>query len=306
MAITKVIIIGANGKLGPSILKALLDVESFHVSAIVRVSSKSTYPSTVTTVKVDDDLPYDQLVKVLTGQDALVISFSGNQKDDSIKLADAAFEAGVKHIIPADYGSCDSSDQRSLDLIPLYINKKDVRDHVIKLAEKTRDDGSSLSWTSFITGHFFDYGLKSGLLAMDVNKHTAEVFDGGNYKFAASTLKDIGIATARILQHANDPRLKNKLVYTQSVQTTQNELVAVVQEVQNQQYEVKKVSSDDFIRDKKAYLKEHPGDHDTTEDLVAVGGIINTNWDTKGDRYVNDLLNMPDVGLKQLVAEALA
>lgn len=306
MDINKVTIIGANGKLGPSILKALLDVQSFQVSAIVRVSSKSTYPSSVTTVKVDDDLPYDQLVKVLTGQDALVISFSGNLKDDSIKLADAAFEAGVKHIIPADYGSCDSSDPQSLDLIPLYNNKKVVRDHLIKVADKTRDDGSSLSWTSFVTGHFFDYGLKTGLLAVDVNKHTATVFDDGDYKFAASTLKDIGMATARILQHADDPRLKNKMVYTQSIQTTQNDLVAVVEEVTQQKYKVEKVSSKAFIKEKKAHLSSNPDDHETTEELVAVGGIINTDWDTKGNRYVNDLLEMPSVGLKQLVIEALA
>lgn len=306
MAITKVTIIGANGTLGPSILKALLDVESFQVSAIVRVSSKSTYPSSVTTVKVDDDLPYAQLVKVLTGQDALVISFSGNLKDDSIKLANAAFEAGVKHIIPADYGSCDSSDPKSLELIPLYTNKKDVRDHLIKLASKTRDDGSSLSWTSFVTGHFFDHGLTCGLLAVDVKKHKAQLFDDGNYKFAASTLKDIGIAAARILQHADHPRLKNKLVYTQSVQATQNELVDTLQEVTGEKYDVQKVGADAFIKEKKAHLKAHPGDHDTTEEIVAVGGIINTNWDTKGDRYVNDLLNMPNVGLKQLVTEALA
>lgn len=306
MAINKVTIIGANGRLGPSILKALLEVDTFKVSAIVRASSKSTYPSSVITVRVDDDLPYEQLVKVLTGQDALVISFSGNQKDDSIKLANAAFEAGVKHIIPADYGSCDSSDPQSLDLIPLYLNKKDVRDHLITLAAKSRDDGSTLSWTSFVTGHFFDYGLKSGLLAMDVNKHTAQVFDNGDYKFAATTLRDIGRAAAKILLHADDPRLKNKLVYVQSVQLTQNELVATVEEVQGQKYDASKISSEDFIREKKAHLKENPDDHDTTEDLVAVGGIINTNWDTKGDAYVNDLLEMPSVGLKQLVTEALA
>lgn len=306
MAISKVTIIGANGTLGPSILKALLEVDSFKVSAIVRKSSKSTYPDTVTTVKVEDDLPYKQLVEVLKGQDALVISFSGNQKDDSIKLANAAFEAGVKHIIPADYGSCDSSDPVSLELIPLYINKKVVRDHLETLTKKTRDDGSTLSWTSFITGHFFDYGLKTGLLAMDVNKHTALVFDGGNYKFAATTLRDIGTATVRILQHADDPRLKNKLVYVQSVQTTQNELVTVVEEVTNQKFDVQQVKSDDFIREKKAKLKEDPNDHETTEELVAVGGISNTNWDTKGDLFVNDLLRMPNVGLKQLVTEALA
>lgn len=305
-AIKSVVIVGANGRLGPSILRALLEVEDFKVSALVRASSKSTYPDAVNVIKVDDDLPYDQLVKALIDQDALVISFSGNERDASIKLADAAFEAGVKHVIPADYGSCDSSDPKSLDLIPLYVNKKDVRDYLIELSGRERSSGEKLGWTSFITGHFFDYGLKSGLLAVDVDKRTALVFDGGNYKFAATVLRDIGLCAARILQRADDPRLKNKLVYVQSVQTTQNELVAAVEEVTGNKLQVEQVTSDDFIKENKESLRLKPGDHDITENLVTVGGIINTDWDTKGDLYVNDLLGLPVRDLKQLVAEALA
>lgn len=305
MSLRKVVLVGANGRLGPYILQALLESGSFQVSVLTRASSKSTYSSNVNVLKTDDDLPFDQLVQALRGQDALVIAFAGTQKDNSIKLANAAFEADIKHIIPADFGSCDSSDQKSLDLIPLYVAKKDVRDHLIELAKKTRGDGSSLSWTSLINGHFFDYGLKSGLLSINLEKGTTRTFDGGKHKFAATKLADIGLATARILQKADNSRLKNKLVCIQSVQITQNELVPVVEEVTGKKLQVEDVKSEDFIREYKDKLQQDPGNHDVTEELVTVGGIVRTNWDDRGDAYVNDLVGLSLRDLKSSVQEAL-
>ncbi|KAK5084441.1 hypothetical protein LTR05_005517 [Lithohypha guttulata] len=305
MSIQKVTLIGANGRLGPSILDALLNTSDFEASVLTRASSKSTYPSNVKVLKTEDDLPFDQLVEALRGQDALVIAFAGTQKDNSIKLANAAFEAGLKHIIPADFGSCDSSDPQSLDLVPLYINKKDVRDHLIELTKKTRQDGTTIAWTSLITGHFFDYGLKSGLLSINLDKKSSTIFDNGTYPFGATNLRDIGFCTARILQNANHPRLKNQIVYVQSLQTTQNDLVAVVEDVVGAKFQIEKVKADDFISEHKAKLKQNPDDHEATEDLVTVGGIINTNWDTKGDAYVNDLLGLQLKEHRKLVEEAL-
>lgn len=305
MDVRKVMLVGANGHLGPSVLQALLENPGFAVSILTRASSRSNYSGILNVVKVDDGLPYDQLVKALTGQDALVIAFAGTQMEDSIKLADAAFEAGVKHLIPADFGSCDSSEERSLNLIPLYVKKKKVRDHLKNLSEKTRSDGSAMSWTSIINGHFFDYGLKSGLLGIDVDKSKAKIFDDGNQKFGATTRATIGLATARVLQHTHHPRLKNKLVYIQSVQATQHELVDAVEDVQGKPLTRENVGSEAFIKEFKARLDQDPGNADSTEELVCVEGIVNTNWDTKGDAYVNDLLQIQPAKLRDLVVEAL-
>ncbi|KAK5098081.1 hypothetical protein LTR70_004325 [Exophiala xenobiotica] len=305
MGIQHVVLVGAAGRLGPSILQALLESDSFNVSVLTRASSKPTYPSSVNVLKTDDDLPYDQLVRALADQDALVLAFSGTQKDNSIKLANAAFEAGVKHVIPADFGSCDSSDPRSLSLVPLYVNKKDVRDHLVELSKKMRSDGSNISWTSLITGHFFDYGLKSGLLSMDVDKCKAKVFDDGNHKFSATTLATIGLATARILQKADDPRVKNKLVYVQSIQTTQNDLISTVESVTGKKYEVEKVNSDAFVKENKDHLEKDKGNAETIEELVTVEGLVNADWTTKGDAFVVDFLGLPAESLDDLVRRAL-
>lgn len=306
MPLETVAIVGANGKVGPFILQALLDAKKFDLTVISRRSSQSKYPESVHVAITDDNLPQDQLVTVLKGIDALVIAFAGSHTANSIKLVDAAFEAGVKHIIPADFGSCDSSDPRSLELVPLYGNKKDVRDYLDKLVHKTRLDGSSISWTSLITGHFFDYGLRSGLLSMDVEKRTARIFDGGSTKFSASTLWDIGLATASVLQHAQDEKLKNKLVYVQSISTTQNELVASVERATNAKFKIEEWSSDAYIKKNKALLTGNGDDHDFVEELVSVEGIVNADWESKGDAFVNDALGMPKRSLDELVKKALS
>lgn len=307
MAIRHVSLIGANGKVGPYILQALLDAKTFQVTVLSRKSSKSKYPAEVSVVEIEDSLPLEQLVAALRGQDALVIAFAGSQTDNSVKLVDAAFEAGVQLVIPTDYGSCDSSDPRTLDLVPLYRNKKIVRDHLVELAGREREDGSRLTWTSLITGHFFDYGIKTGLLSMDVDKHTARVFDGGNARFSASTLPDIGFATARTLEHAGHAELTNKLVYVQSMATTQKALVASVERVVGAKFSIEEVSSDDYIREQKALLTgDADQDHEATEELVSVEGIVNADWQCKGDAFVNDLLGMPRRDLDELVKTSLS
>lgn len=303
--IKKVVLVGANGTLGPAILQSLLDTKSFEVSVLNRKSSKSKYPSEVAILETDDDLPHDQLVSALKDQDALVMCFNGTKKEAFTKLSNAAFEAGIKHIIPADFGSCDSSDERSLSLIPLYVNKKDIRDRLIELNDRKRENGSFMSWTSLITGHFFDYGLKSGLLNIDLEKGTARIYDNGDAKWAASTLATIGDATARVLQHSEHPRIKNKLVFIQGVQGTQNDLVKAVEVTTGKKLQLERVSADEFIKKNKQILDNDPGNHEITEELVAVEGTVNTNWDDKGEAYVNDLLEIPLGNLQEMVREAL-
>src|SRR2546423_3730857 len=168
MAIKKVTLVGANGKLGPAILHALLSAGTFTVTVLSRTSSKSTYPPSVHVARVSDDLPDDELVQVLRGQDAIVVVFAGSNSDLQIRLADAAARAGVQRFIPADFGSCDSSSARALELVPLYQAKQKVRQHLEQLASGGSQSSSRLSWTSLVCSHFFDYGLKSGLLQFDI------------------------------------------------------------------------------------------------------------------------------------------
>lgn len=306
MTIQKVALIGANGHLGPSVLHALLSSTSpkLSITVISRKSSKSTYPTEVNVVHISDNSPppHEELINVFTGQDAVVTTFAGTQGDLQIRLADAAAEAGVKRFIPADFGSCDSSDPRSLDLVPLYREKEKVRKYLQKLATSSAANGQredAFSWTSLVCGHFFDYGLESGLLAFDIAARKATVFDGGDIKFSASTLGFIGRATAEILTHREN-ETRNKMLYIQSFATTQNEVLGLLEKYTEQKWTVEQVDSEKYIDTQKKKLNENSGDHDIIESLVSVEGIVNANWTAK-ENFANGLLGLQQEDLEGVI-----
>ena len=76
--------------------EALLKTGKHTVTAITRFDSQSKLPEGVTIHKVDYEKP-DSLVEALRGQDALVITLSGQSpiQQTEEKLIRAAAEAGV-------------------------------------------------------------------------------------------------------------------------------------------------------------------------------------------------------------------
>ncbi|MCJ1379236.1 hypothetical protein MMC17_002336 [Xylographa soralifera] len=297
MAIRNVALLGANGTLGPSILHALLVANVFVVTVLSRATSNSTYPDSIHVTTISDDLPNEELVRILRGQDALVIAFAGSNSDLQIRLADAAAQAGVKRLIPADFGSCDSSSPRALDLVPLYRAKQKVRQHLQQLASS-----SNLSWTSLVCGHFFDYGLKCGLLQFDVKECKARIFDGGDIRWSTTTLDTIGTAVVRILQKEDET--KNRMLYIESFCTTQNEVLRLLENITGQKWQIEHITSEEYINEVK---KEHGGHLDNaeaTEDLVSVVGIVDANWEGKDD-FANSLLGLEDEDLDQVIRKTI-
>ena len=295
MALSKVSLVGANGKLGPAILRALLSTNSFAVTVLSRSSSKSTYPESVHDVRISDQPSTEELVKVLRGQDAIVVVFAGSNDDLQIQYADAAAQAGVQRFIPADFGSCDSSSPRALELIPLYRAKQKVRQHLQKLAST-----SSLSWTSLVCGHFFDWGLTTGLLQYDLKNRKALVFDDGDVKFSATTTETIAIATVRVLQ--KDEETKNRMLYIQSVCVSQNEILQSLERLSGNSWERKYVPSDKYIKETQARLENNPNDVEEWENMVSVVGMVDANWEGKDD-FANHLLGLKNEDLDQVIKE---
>lgn len=102
MTIKSVVLLGADGTLGPSVLRALED-NNFNVTVLKRKSSKSksSYPNQVF---VSDDFEVDELAKVFKGQDAVIATIKGSQTELQKRIADACVKAGVKrkfHQLPS-------------------------------------------------------------------------------------------------------------------------------------------------------------------------------------------------------------
>jgi len=150
-----------------------------------------------------------------------------------------------------------------------------------------------------VCGHFFDYGLDTELLMFNVRAATAEIFDGGNVKWSASTLKQIGRGVVGIFGALEET--KNKKLYMQSFLTTQSEVLAALEKVSGKKFEVTQLRSGEYIKEKKKRLDQGGEDQaEVTEQLVAVLGITRANW-TSEKEFANELLGLREEDVEEEV-----
>ncbi len=295
--IQNVAIIGGTGTLGKHVLEALKKSE-FNVWVINRQTSSSVYPRT-NVITVPDDLNVSTIAQEFRSKqiDALIIAIAGSRVEQQRKLIDAAFQGGVKRVMPADFGSCDSADEKTNEILPLMKGKKGIRDYLVELQEKERDgDRGKLTWTSLINAHFFDWGLGNGLLKFDVKGRKAYLLDGGNIKFSASTLPFIGDAVVRILEKPKET--ENKLLYIHSLYVTQLEVLAALEKATGDKFE--RIDEDSEQALKRVRPKMLEGDHDAGEDVVAIWGVVAADW-TKRETFANELLRLELENLDDVV-----
>ncbi|KAF2162814.1 hypothetical protein M409DRAFT_68811 [Zasmidium cellare ATCC 36951] len=275
--ISKVALLGADGKLGPAIMHALVE-NGFNVTVLKRKSSKSpsSYPSQIL---VSDDFNVPELTEALKGIDAVVITVKGSQTDLQKRIAEAAVQAGVKRLIPADFGSCDSSTQFAQDTVPLFKHKANLRQYLTDLSTKN----PSFGWTSIVCGHFFDWSLE--FLHIYLPQRKAEILDDGAAKWSASSLGQIAEATARILLRPDVT--KNRMLYIQSFLVSQSEVIAAYEKATGTKWEVAKFESEKYLEEEKSKAAE--GDLEAVENLVWLVGTVDGNWEGKKDFAMEDL-----------------
>ncbi|KAF7913053.1 uncharacterized protein EAF01_002074 [Botrytis porri] len=128
-----VIIVGAAGRLGTSIL-ATFDADlNFNISILSRKSSKSVFPARLVVHRFSDEYPEDELLEALKGQDA-------------------AIKAGVKRFVPSEFGS-DTRNEKGMEIIPQYFKHK--LDTVEYLKGKEME---GLTWSAFVTAIIYNEG----------------------------------------------------------------------------------------------------------------------------------------------------
>ncbi|KAK2613271.1 hypothetical protein N8I77_000193 [Diaporthe amygdali] len=155
---------------------------------------------------------------------------------EQAKVAEAAVKAGVKRFIPSEYGS-DSSSADVIAVVPFFQPKKAQLDWLASQEDR-------ISWTAIITGPFFDWGLKQGMMGFELPNKSATLVDGGNTRFTTSTVAQIGRAIISVLKHPSET--KNQLVFVESFTTTQLEVLAALQKATGKEWEVKEESSDNM------------------------------------------------------------
>ncbi|KUI62772.1 Isoflavone reductase [Cytospora mali] len=298
MSIVNVTLVGATGNLGTPMLDALVGEGSFKVTVLQRASSKSkpAHLDKVSVVTIPDDTPLAELTEKLRGQDAVVVCSRPKNVEEQVKYGEAAAAAGVKRLIPADFGSCDSGGDRERELVKLFDRKVQIRESLQRLAA----ENEGFSWTSLVNGHFFDWGLRADFLHFNLKTRKADIIDDGNQKSSQATLAQIAKATVRILQRPEVTR--NRMLFIQSFCVSQNEVLRSLEKAMGVKWETVRYDSEEFIKEKKVLADK--GDMDAIEDLVFVLGAIRGNWEEKPD-FAMDLLGLENEDLDEVVQKVV-
>lgn len=287
--IKNVIVIGAGGDLGTPVLDAILASSSFNVSVLSRASSNATFPSNVTVHR--SDYSPESLEKIFKGQDAVVSTVGGTAIPDQKKMIDAAVAAGVKRFIPSEFGA-NTADKNFCELFPALSVKADL---VSYLREK---EASGMTWTSVISGPFFDWCLKNGMFGIDHSKQIATLVDDGVRPINSTTLPMVGRTVVEILLRPD--QTVNRYIYVASFTFSQRELLAVVERLSGKKYEVQRVSGEEKRRIGGEKLAK--GDMSGFVDML-IGAVI-ASLDKK-EPLDNEMLGLPKQDMDTVVKETL-
>ncbi|KAK6540433.1 hypothetical protein TWF694_009228 [Orbilia ellipsospora] len=291
-----VAIIGASGSIGKIILGGLIDSAQFNVTAISRNTSDVTFPSGVAVIKTD--FSDEGLVAAFKGQDVVISAVGATAFGEQKKLVDAALRAGVKRFIPSEF-SVSSQNQAVLQLLPLFAQKKELVDYL------RSKESEGLTWTGLATSGLLDWGIENGFLEFDLANRTATIWDGGNKSFTCTNEKQLGQAVVSVLQHPQET--SNQYLFVASVETTQNEIIAALEEVSGESWTVTHTTTDTQVNE--GFKKLQAGDFSGAFALVRATAFGNTpglhaNY-AKDEKLANDILGLSLEDVKDVVKRVL-
>lgn len=152
--IKNVAVVGATGNLGTLIVKALIEAKKFNITAVSRNPPSTPFPSSPSlTTKTGDYESSSFLSEIFTGQDVVVFALHYSAIPDlEITMIEAAAEAGVKWIIPCEFGS-DNGNKIVEAITPVFSAKRAPREKTEELSRKYE----GLKWIGVVTNPWFDY-----------------------------------------------------------------------------------------------------------------------------------------------------
>lgn len=148
----KIAIVGASGNVGTPTVAALL-AEGIHtITVLTRPDSSATFPPGVSRVERGSYSDPEFLAGALAGQDVLVLLLGFMAMDAQEPLIRAAARAGVKVVLPTEFGS-DTEPTRLLEQTPMLQAKKQPRDLIESLG---------MTWIAVVTNPWLEYNMLHG------------------------------------------------------------------------------------------------------------------------------------------------
>lgn len=210
-SIKRIAVAGGTGRLGKYIVASLLDAQ-FEVTVLTRLGSTSAVPSSTTAREVDYTSE-SSLTSALKGHDALVCCITSNAVVIQPTLFSAAVAAGIKRIIPSEYGILQVQ-PKAKDLPPIQ--------PVVELQElliSTCKSNPQVSYTVLATGVFLDIAMNTSLV-LNWDQHSVDLCDGGDQPLSSTRLSTIGKAVTGIMKAPQN--YENQIVRIHDVVIMQN------------------------------------------------------------------------------------
>ncbi|KAI0364825.1 NAD-P-binding protein [Pilatotrama ljubarskyi] len=250
-----VLVLGALGATGSSIVKGLLNSGNFRIAALIRPASLSK-PATqelraagieVRTGDLRDGVP--RLKEVLDGVDILISAVTAWVIADQKDVLRAAKEVGVKRVVPCDFGTPGKRGVRDL-----HDEKLAIRDFIKELG---------LPHTFIDVGWWMQLALPLPARSKVPGKEmTYQLHGAGTAKMLVTDLRHIGVYVARIIA---DPRTLNQTVMVWEDELTELEVHEIGERLSGEadQLQAKRiyVSADDILKtveEGKAELAKDP------------------------------------------------
>ncbi|KAL5521733.1 hypothetical protein ACEPAF_2481 [Sanghuangporus sanghuang] len=241
MAKQSVIVIGATGVTGSSIVTGLLENGSFVVVA-------GTRPSPATKPQVEalkargveiriidlENWTVDQIAESLNGVDTVISTIFFAEIPRQKLLVDACKKAGVKRFVPDDWATACVRGVRQL-----YDQKLAIRDYVKEIGiSYTFID---IGWWMQLTPPLIDIKFPLPVMKKAMTSRTGS----GNVKCAVTDNRDIGKFVARIIA---DDRTLNQYVFCWSQEVTLNETIVLAERISGSKIDIENISADEMAK----------------------------------------------------------
>jgi hypothetical protein len=253
------------------------------VTVLARSSSKSDFPSSVT-VKLVDYNSIQSLTAALNGQDAVVSAVGVPGQQGQNLIIDAAVAARVKRFIPSDFGA--DIDNPKTKALPVFGYKVATQNYVEDVARAN----PSFTYTIIRNGVFLDWGLETGFL-FDWQAGRPIIYDGGNQLFSTTTLATVGLAVVGVL--SNTEETKNRAVFIQDMQTSQNKILAIAKKIAPEKDWTPVYASTETIK-KDSDAKIAKGDYSMPVMFgYLFSSVFGDGYGARIEKTENELLGLP-------------
>jgi len=158
----------------------------------------------------------------LKGQDAVVSAVGTDGLLGQSVLIDAAVTAGVKRFLPSEFGS--DLDNPKTKNLPVFGYKVATTKH----AEAAAAKNPNFTYTYVRNGAFLDWGLEHNFI-LDTASGKPSIYDSGDQLFSTTTLETVSRAVVAVLEKFEET--KNRAVYIQDIQISQNHILEIAKKV---------------------------------------------------------------------------